>query len=90
MRRLTLWQAVAISTQFGFLLAAAVFVGSALGYLVDRWTGGPPVGVFVGALIGMISGIYSVVRLVQAFMTPNPPREGREPGPATGGEEHQP
>lgn len=70
MRRLTLWQAVAISSQFGILLAVSVLVGTGLGWLVDQWTGVGSVAYLVGALLGMISGIVSVVRLVQAFLKP--------------------
>ena len=78
MRKLTLWQAVAISTQFGFLLAASVLVGIVLGWLIDRWTGVGTVAVLVGAMLGMISGVYSVVRLVQSLVKPDAPQETRE------------
>ena len=76
MRKLTLWQAVAISTQFGILLAVSVFIGFALGWLVDRWTGVGAISYLVGALLGMISGIYSVVRLVQSFLKTSEPDSG--------------
>jgi F0F1-type ATP synthase assembly protein I len=68
MRKLTLWQAVAISTQFGFLLAASVLVGILLGWLVDKWTGVGTIAVLVGALLGMIAGVYSIIRLVQTLV----------------------
>ena len=68
MRRLTLWQAVAISTQFGFLLAASVLIGLALGWLVDSWTRVGALAYLVGALVGMIAGIFSVVKLVQGVL----------------------
>ncbi len=68
MRRLTLWQAVAISTQLGFLLAVSVLVGFALGWVVDQWTGVGAAAYVVGALLGMLAGIYSVVKLVQEFL----------------------
>jgi F0F1-type ATP synthase assembly protein I len=80
MRKLTLWQAVAISTQFGFLMAASVLVGMAAGWLLDRWTGVGLIAVVVGAMLGMIAGVYSVVRLVQAFMqAEKPPPAGTPP-----------
>jgi F0F1-type ATP synthase assembly protein I len=69
-RKLTLWQAVALSTQFGFLLAASVFIGFGLGWLVDRWTGIGAIAYLLGALLGMVSGVYSVVQLVQKFLKP--------------------
>ena len=68
MRKLTLWQAVAISTQFGFLLAASVLVGTLLGWLVDRWTSIGTIAILIGALLGMISGVYSIIRLVQTLV----------------------
>ena len=76
MRKLTLWQAVAISTQFGVLLAVSVFIGFALGWLVDRWTGVGAISYLLGALLGMISGIYSVVRLVQGVLQATEPASG--------------
>jgi F0F1-type ATP synthase assembly protein I len=68
MRKLTLWQAVAISTQFGFLLAVSVLLGVGLGWLVDSWTQVGAIAYLLGALLGMVSGVYSVVRLVQTFL----------------------
>ncbi len=73
MRKLTLWQAVAISTQFGFLLAASVLVGTGLGWLVDKWTNVGVIAVLVGALLGMVSGVYSVIKLVQTLTKPEQP-----------------
>jgi F0F1-type ATP synthase assembly protein I len=67
-RRLTIWQALAISSQFGFLLAAAVLVGFGLGWLIDRWTGVGVIAYFVGATLGMVAGIYSMIKLVRAFL----------------------
>jgi F0F1-type ATP synthase assembly protein I len=69
MRRLTLWQAVALSTQFGFILAVSVAVGLFLGWLVDRWTGWGAIPYFVGAMLGMASGVYSVVKLAKTFLS---------------------
>ena len=68
MRKLTIWQAVAISTQFGFLLAASVLVGLGLGWLVDSWTHVGPIAYLLGALLGMASGVFSVVKLVNTFL----------------------
>ncbi len=68
MRKLTVWQALAVSTQFGFLLAMSVLVGFALGWLVDRWTHVGPVALFVGALLGLAAGTYSIVKLTKAFL----------------------
>ncbi len=83
MRKLTIWQAVAISTQFGFVLAASVLVGLGLGLLVDRWTHVGAIAYLVGALLGMASGIASIVKLVNTFLRKDPtdttaPRQERE------------
>ncbi len=68
MRELTIWQAVAISTQFGFVLAASVLVGLGLGLLVDRWTHVGSVAYLIGALLGMVSGVFSIVKLINIFL----------------------
>ena len=68
MRRLTLWQAVALSTQFGFILAVSVAVGLFLGWLVDHWFAVGVLPYFIGAMLGLVSGIYSVARLAQTFL----------------------
>ena len=70
MRKLTLWQAVAVSSQFGFILAASVLVGLGLGWLVDSWTQVGPIAYLGGALLGMASGIFSAVKLVQTAVKP--------------------
>ncbi|MBX5491955.1 MAG: AtpZ/AtpI family protein [Chloroflexi bacterium] len=68
MRRLTIWQALAISSQFGILLAASVLVGFGLGWLVDKLTGVGAIAYFVGATLGMVAGVYSMVKLVRVFL----------------------
>lgn len=77
MRKLTLWQAVAISTQFGFLLAASVLVGIGLGWLVDQWTGVGAIAYLVGALLGLAAGVSSVVKLVRSLAEPTEPDQER-------------
>jgi F0F1-type ATP synthase assembly protein I len=82
MRELTILQAVAISTQFGFLLAASVLIGLGLGMVVDSWTHVGPIAYLVGGLLGMASGVFSVVKLVNTFLRKKPPAEdtpGRRP-----------
>jgi len=66
--QITIWQALAIASQFGILLAVSVFVGFGLGWLVDRWTGIGPIALFVGATLGMVAGIWSMVKLVRTFL----------------------
>ena len=82
MRELTILQAVAISTQLGFLLAASVLIGLGLGMVVDSWTHVGPIAYLVGGLLGMASGVASVVKLVNTFLRKKPPtadKPGRRP-----------
>ncbi len=79
MRKLTLWQAVAVSSQFGFILAASVLVGFGLGWLVDRAFHVGPLAYFLGATLGMVAGIYSMVKLVSGFMRQPTSQGGRAP-----------
>ena len=80
MRELTILQAVAISTQFGFLLAASVLIGLGLGMVVDSWTHVGPIAYLVGGLLGFASGIASIIKLVNKFIRTKPPA-GNRPRP---------
>jgi F0F1-type ATP synthase assembly protein I len=71
MRGLTLWQAVAISTQLGIALAVSVFVGLGLGWLVDSWTHVGVIAWLIGALLGLVAGTVSIVQLAQAMVRPD-------------------
>jgi len=73
MRELTILQAVAISTQFGFVLATSVLVGLGLGLLVDRWTHVGAIAYLVGAMLGFVSGVFSIVKLINTFLRKKPP-----------------
>lgn len=57
----------------GLELAAAVAVLALLGWWVDRHFGTAPWGVLTGALIGMIGGMYNMVRAaLEATRSPEP------------------
>ena len=47
------------------LIGAIVGLGG-LGYLVDRWLGSAPWGVFVGLLLGFVVGFYELVKAVRS------------------------
>ena len=79
MRGLTLWQAVAISTQLGIALAVSVFVGLGLGWLVDSWTHVGVIAWLIGALLGLVAGTYSIVQLAQGLIRPNKPNNSTGP-----------
>lgn len=49
-------------------LVAGVLVGAALGWLIDRWLGSLPWGMFVFALLGFTAGVLNVMR--QAGVAP--------------------
>jgi F0F1-type ATP synthase assembly protein I len=49
-------------TSIGFELAAAVLGFSLLGWWVDRHFGTHPWGVLGGALLGLVGGMYNLVR----------------------------
>jgi ATP synthase protein I len=43
-------------------LVAGVLVGTGLGWLIDRWLGSLPWGMFVFALLGFTAGVWNVMR----------------------------
>jgi len=50
-------------------LVAGVLVGAGLGWLIDRWLGTLPWGMFVFALLGFTAGVLNVVRSAGAGST---------------------
>lgn len=49
------------------LCAALVVGGTALGYLVDAWTGAPHLFVFVGLLLGVVAAVAATRSIVRRF-----------------------
>jgi ATP synthase protein I len=43
-------------------LVAGVLVGAGIGWLIDRWLGSLPWGIFVFALLGFTAGVLNVMR----------------------------
>ncbi len=43
-------------------VAAQVAAGALLGWLFDRWRGTAPTGLLVGSVIGIVIGLWSLVR----------------------------
>jgi F0F1-type ATP synthase assembly protein I len=60
----------------GIELAAAVGGLSLVGYWVDRHFGSGPWGLLGGALIGLVGGMYNLVREALAATRPGPPADG--------------
>lgn len=46
----------------GFEVAGSVVAGAALGWLFDRWRGTAPIGALVGSLLGIVIGLFTLVR----------------------------
>lgn len=55
---------LALVSNIGFQLAAAVFVGILGGQAVDNWLHSYPLATFGGALFGAISGMWSIYRRI--------------------------
>jgi F0F1-type ATP synthase assembly protein I len=70
-RNLTLWQAGALATELGVAFAIGVLVGLFLGHQIDRWLGLDfPAFMLLGALLGLMSAMYSSYQLVRIAMRP--------------------
>ena len=46
----------------GMEVAAQVGAGALLGWLYDRWRGTAPTGLLVGAVIGIVVGLWSLIK----------------------------
>jgi ATP synthase protein I len=51
----------------GLMLAACIFVGTALGIGLDRWLGTKPVFTLTFMIMGIIAGFYNVYRILIAI-----------------------
>lgn len=65
MRRLNLStvQALAVASQLGFVLGAAVLLGILGGAFLDTRLGTSPLFLVVGSIVGAVAGIYSAAQL---------------------------
>lgn len=62
--RMNLLQAIAIATQLGFVLAAAVLIGLLGGSFLDSKLGTGPLFTIAGSVIGLAAGIYGGVQML--------------------------
>ena len=46
----------------GMEVAAQVAAGAVLGWLFDRWQGSSPTGLLTGSVIGIVVGLWSLIR----------------------------
>lgn len=65
MRNLSVWQALIVASQLGFVLAAGVTVGLFAGWYLDSITHTSPLFIMLGALLGMIAGLYGCAQMVR-------------------------
>jgi F0F1-type ATP synthase assembly protein I len=61
-------QALAIASQLGFVVGAAVLLGYLAGSFLDARFGTSPVFLVLGILIGVASGFYSVAQLAKFLL----------------------
>ena len=73
-------QALAVASQLGFVLAAAVIICIVGGWYLDGRLGTSPLFVILGSILGTAAGIYSSVQLykflVERFRGPKSKKGG--------------
>ena len=73
-------QALAIASQLGFVLAAAVIICIVGGWYIDGKLGTSPLFLILGSILGTAAGIYSALQLYKfladRFSRPNSPNSG--------------
>ncbi len=62
------WQAIIFVSLIGVDLAVCVLAGFWLGQYIDRVYGTNPWFMIVGLFLGLGTGVYSVYRLVRAYL----------------------
>ena len=79
-RQATDASALARGFQLSSELVAGVLAGAGIGWLIDRWLGSLPWGMFVFALLGFTAGVLNVVRSagVSSGRVPDPAAERRD------------
>jgi len=61
----TTWQAIGMVSGLGIQMVACVVVGLIIGKAVDRWLGSGPWFAVGGIVVGMLTGLWSVWRMVR-------------------------
>lgn len=64
MNKKHLLQALTLVSTLGLTVISTIAVGIFLGNLVDRWLDSSPWGTVVGIILGMLSGLYGIFKLV--------------------------
>lgn len=68
MRNLTIWQALAIASQMGFVLASTVAVGLIAGMFLDSRLGTGQLLTILGCFVGLLAGVVSIIQMAQALV----------------------
>jgi ATP synthase protein I len=63
-KQTNLWAQVALYTSLGFILPASAIVGSAGGWLLDRWLGTTPILTVVLGFLGAAAGFIEILRIL--------------------------
>lgn len=61
----------------GLELVGVLLVMIGLGYLIDRWLGSRPWGMLIGAVVGIVGGLYKTTREAMQSMS----RQDKTPKP---------
>jgi ATP synthase protein I len=61
-------ESLAVASQLGFVLGAAVLIGILGGAWLDEHLGPSPLWLVVGSILGMASGIYSAAQIAKFLL----------------------
>ena len=64
-KQTNLWARVALYTSLGFILPAGAIVGSAGGWLLDRWLGTTPILTVVLGFLGAAAGFIEILQILR-------------------------
>lgn len=68
-------RALAELSSLGFVLVASTFVFLGLGWLLDHYVGTHPFGVIGGAIVGVVLGMYNLIKIATRFRSEEPTDE---------------
>jgi F0F1-type ATP synthase assembly protein I len=61
-------EALAVASQLGFVLGAAVLLGIVGGSFLDGRLGTSPLMLILGSILGMVAGIYSAAQMAKFLL----------------------
>jgi ATP synthase protein I len=61
------WRAVALVSAIGADLIVCMLAGYWLGSLVSNWTGGQPIWLVAGIMLGFLVGVFSVILILRKY-----------------------